>query len=252
MPTSSAHDRAGSTAGVELGDAGRSRSLFEQFPDRGTCRARASSADEAAGRRRRPERAARARRAPDVRLLREARTALALELAPAAMSSRRRRACGLAASPRPRTDARGPSSRDQPGDQLTEQRVVRQRRTATVSAPGALGRPPGERLEALHRAGDRPVVVPAEHGPQHGRQQAQQPAVGEHAPVEADVRAGRRRRQRPRAAAPQVAGDVALDDVRRLEARDPRPVWRWYGRRPLKCWRDTLPSFGGPSASTSM
>jgi hypothetical protein len=62
-------------------------------------------------------------------------------------------------------------------------------------------------LEPLHRPRDRPSCGPAEHRAQHRRERPQELAVGEHAPVEAHVRAAGDLGQRPESAAAQVALD---------------------------------------------
>jgi hypothetical protein len=65
-------------------------------------------------------------------------------------------------------------------------------------------------------------VVPAERRPQQRREEPQQRPVGVHAPVEADVGAGRDGRERPDAATAQVAVDLGRDHARRLEPDDAR------------------------------
>jgi hypothetical protein len=74
-------------------------------------------------------------------------------------------------------------------------------------------RAPGVGLEALDRASDRPVVVPAEDRP--------------------GARA-LRGRHRPRPPAAQVTVDFGDYPARRIELGITERVCGWYGSRPLK------------------
>jgi hypothetical protein len=103
----------------------------------------------------------------------------------------------------------------------------------------------GVGLEPFSRARDRPRVVPAEGRAQDRREHPQQRLVGVHAPVEAHVRAAVGQvGQRPAPGAAEVAVDLALDHLRRLEPDDPRARVQVVGQPALEVLARLLAELG--------